>query len=127
MFYRLGLMAFQELADEIALEKVSTRLKVMMFNDTFNNISVTFVYCGGHFYWWRKLEYQEKTTDMSQDTNKLSHNVVSSTPHHELDSNSQRYINLLYSNHMYKCTCISSYMYMWTNISCIYRCKSMLM
>jgi hypothetical protein len=36
-------MAFQELADEIALEKVSTRLKVMMFNDTFNNISVTFV------------------------------------------------------------------------------------
>jgi hypothetical protein len=35
-------MAFQELADEIALEKVSTRLRIMAFNDTFNNISVCF-------------------------------------------------------------------------------------
>jgi hypothetical protein len=39
------------------------------------------LYRGGQFYWWRKLEYPEKTT--------LSHNVVSSTPRHEWDSNSQ--------------------------------------
>ena len=32
-------------------------------------------YHGGQFYWWRTPEYPEKTTD------KLSHNVVSSTPH----------------------------------------------
>ena len=25
------------------------------------------------FYWWRKLEYQEKTTDLSQVTDKLFH------------------------------------------------------
>jgi hypothetical protein len=26
---------------------------------------------GGKFYWWRKLEYPEKTTDLSQVTDKL--------------------------------------------------------
>ena len=26
---------------------------------------------GGHFYWWRKLENPEKTTDLSQVTDKL--------------------------------------------------------
>jgi hypothetical protein len=35
------------------------------------------------FYWWRKPEYLEKTTNLSQFTDKLYHNVVSSTPHHE--------------------------------------------
>jgi purine-nucleoside phosphorylase len=36
------------------------------------------------------LEYLEKTTDLLQVTDKLlSHNVVSSTPRHERDSNSQ--------------------------------------
>ena len=33
------------------------------------------------FNWWRKPKYQEKTTDLSQITDKiLSHNVASSTP-----------------------------------------------
>jgi hypothetical protein len=36
------------------------------------------LYCGGHFYWWCKLEYLEKTTSHWRI---LSHNnVVSSTP-----------------------------------------------
>jgi hypothetical protein len=41
------------------------------------------LYHGGQFYWWRKLEYSEKTTDLGdllQVTDKtLSHNVVSSS------------------------------------------------
>jgi hypothetical protein len=43
----------------------------MVFNATFNNISV--IYCGGQFYWWRKQEDSEKTTDLSQVTDKPYH------------------------------------------------------
>ena len=31
------------------------------------------LYCGSQFYWWRKAEYLEKTTDLSQGIDKLYH------------------------------------------------------
>jgi hypothetical protein len=41
------------------------------------------LYRGGQFYWWRKQEYPEKTTDLSKVTDELYH----ISP--QLDSNSQ--------------------------------------
>ena len=35
------------------------------------------LYRGGQFYWWRKAEYQEITTDLSQVTDKLYHEYTS--------------------------------------------------
>jgi hypothetical protein len=39
------------------------------------------LYRGSQIYWWRKPECPEKTTNLSQVIDKLSHNVVSRTPH----------------------------------------------
>ena len=43
-------------------------VRVVVFNGIFSNIQL---YRGGQFYWWRKLEYPEKTTALSQITDKL--------------------------------------------------------
>jgi len=55
----------------------------MVFNATFNNISVIL---------WQSallVEYPEKTTDLLQVTEKFDHNGLLSTPRHVRDSNSQ--------------------------------------
>jgi len=44
-------------------------LGFMVLNATFNNILV--IHLGGQFYWWEKLEYPKKTTDLSQVTDKF--------------------------------------------------------
>jgi hypothetical protein len=69
----------------------------MVFNTTFSNISDI---SWRSVHWWRKSEYLEKTTDLSQVTDKL-HNVVSSTHRHEWDSNSQYYLSMTSINMYY--------------------------
>ena len=65
----------------IAATSVIHRVRLMVFNAAFNNISA--------ISWWKTPEYLVKTTDLSHCQTK-SHNVVSSTPPHERDSNSKR-------------------------------------
>ena len=68
-FYRLFRQIVHSTQDIILPNRVKVR--GMVFNATFNNISV--------ISWWLKPEYTEKTTDLPQVTDKYI-NVVSSTP-----------------------------------------------
>ena len=81
------------------------------FGFTFNNISV--VYRGGQFYWWRKSEYLEETTDrpVASHWQTLSHNVVSSTTLPERSSNSQDS-----QKHLPICVSQTHILTMWFNV-----------
>jgi hypothetical protein len=66
--------------DKWKLYALRVRVRVMVFNATFNNICYIVVVSfigGGNQNTQRKLEYPEKTTDLSQVTGKSSIDIIS--------------------------------------------------
>ena len=55
----------------IILNFLIVRVRVMVFSTTFNTFF--FIYIVWSICWWRKPDYPEKTTDLSQVTDKLYH------------------------------------------------------
>ena len=47
---------------------IGIEVRFMVFN-----AKIFQLYSNCHFYWWRKPKYQEKTTDLSQATDKIYH------------------------------------------------------
>ena len=58
------------LDDTRTFKAIPYGFRFMVFNATFNNISAI---SWRSAYWWRKLEYQAKTTDLSEVTDILCH------------------------------------------------------
>ena len=84
--YKIAICFFAKHAELSDLSTVDYGFSVrdMVYNTTFNNLSV--------ISWWSVLlvkETGENHRPVASHLQTLSHNVVSSTPRHERDSNSQ--------------------------------------
>jgi hypothetical protein len=70
--------------------------------------SIFQLYRGGQFYWWGKLEYPEKTTDLPQVTDKLYyimvyrvHLAMNDTYMNKIDNRRLKIWSVVYNRSMY--------------------------
>jgi hypothetical protein len=71
----ISLLIFSIYSTDVLECSLSTCVfSLIMYDPSFMFVSTKFqLYRGGQLYWWRKPQYQEKTTDLSQITDKLDH------------------------------------------------------